>query len=80
MNSSKNKYNSKIILFFNLYSTSLDVAENWKFSTFFCGSCILFTGSIKYGIQQILVKIESHDIIYTFKNYFVIMFSVFSFP
>ena len=33
----------------------------------------------KYFFQQINFKIGSHDTNYTFKNYFVIVFSVFNF-
>ena len=44
-----------------------------------CGSYALFTGSTSTFLSKFFFKIGSYGIIYTFKNYFAIMFSVFSF-
>ena len=41
-------------------------------------SCILFMGPASTFFNKIFIKIESHGTIHTFKNYFIIVFSVFS--
>ena len=43
------------------------------------GSCALFMGPTKLFFNKIFIKNGSHGTIYTFKNYFVTVFSVFSF-
>ena len=43
------------------------------------GSRILFTRFTSTEFSKIFIKTESHGTIYTFKNYFVIVFSVFNF-
>ena len=48
-------------------------------SVFFSGSCALFTGPVSTFKKKKKIKTEFYDTIYTFKNYFVIIFSVFSF-
>ena len=45
---------------------------------FFSGLCSLFTESTNFIFNKIFIKNESHGTIYTFKNYFVIVFLVFS--
>ena len=45
---------------------------------FLCGSHILFIGPASTDLHKINFKIRSHGTIYTFKNYFVTVFSVFS--
>ena len=59
----------------------MDKAET-KFSAVFyvfSGFYVLFTGSISTLFSKKNFKIKSHGTIYTFKNYFAIMFSVYSF-
>ena len=53
----------------------------WLFNQFSatCGSHALFTNPQILLFSNFFIKNESHDTIYTFKNYFAIMFSVFSF-
>ena len=41
-------------------------------------SRVLFTAFISTFFNKIFIKIESHDTIYIFKNYFAIVFSIFS--
>ena len=41
-------------------------------------SRVLFTAFISTFFIKIFIKTGSHDIIYLFKNYFAIMFSIFS--
>ena len=43
------------------------------------GSCALLTGFISTFFHKIFIKTRSHVIIHTFKNYFVTVFSIFSF-
>ena len=43
-----------------------------------CGSYALFTGPTSTFLIKFFFKIGSYDTIYTFKNYFAIMFSVFN--
>ena len=43
------------------------------------GSRILFRGFTSTEFSKIFIKIESHNTIYTFKNYFVIIFLIFNF-
>ena len=40
--------------------------------------CVLFMGPASTFFNKIFIKIGSHDTIHTFKNYFVIVFSVFN--
>ena len=47
------------------------VLNNW--------SRILFTRFTSTEFSKIFIKTESHGTIYTFKNYFVIIFSIFNF-
>ena len=47
-------------------------------SVFSCESRALFTGLTSTIFSNFFFKIESHDTIYTFKNYFATVFSVFS--
>ena len=42
------------------------------------GSRVLFTAFISTFFNKIFIKTESHDTIYIFKNYFAIVFSIFS--
>ena len=52
-----------------------------KFSAAFgalCGSHALFIGFASTDFNKFSFKIRSHDTIHTFKNYFTIVFSVFS--
>ena len=46
---------------------------------FFPGSHTLFTGPVSTEFSKFFFKIGSQGIIYTFKNYFAIVFSVISF-
>ena len=46
---------------------------------FFYGSHALFMGPASTDFSKFFFKIGSHDTIHTFKNYFVTVFSVFSF-
>ena len=46
---------------------------------FFCGSCALFIGPTSTDFSKFFFKIGSHDTIHIFKNYFTIVFSIFSF-
>ena len=48
-------------------------------SVFSCGSGALFTGSTNIIFSNFFFKTGSHGTIYIFKNYFAIIFSVFSF-
>ena len=48
-------------------------------SAFFCGSCALFTGPAVKDFGNFFFKTESHGTIYTFKNYFDTVVSVFNF-
>ena len=43
------------------------------------GSRILFRGFTSTEFSKIFIKTESHNTIYTFKNYFVIIFLIFNF-
>ena len=45
-------------------------------SSIFCGFCALFIGSASTFSQKNKFKTGSHGTIYTFKNYFVIVFLV----
>ena len=45
----------------------------------FIGFHVLFTGSISTLFSKINFKTKSHGTIYTFKNYFIIMFLVYNF-
>ena len=40
---------------------------------------ILFIGFISNFFSKIFIKIESYNIIYTFKNYFITIFLIFNF-
>ena len=44
-----------------------------------CGSYVLFTGPTNFFFSKTFIKNGSHGIIHTFKNYFAIVFSIFSF-
>ena len=57
------------------------IALRMKFSIVFgilCGSRALFTGLASTDFSKIFFKTESHGTIYTFKNYFAIVFLIFS--
>ena len=41
--------------------------------------CVLFIGFISNFFSKIFIKIESYNIIYTFKNYFITIFLIFNF-
>ena len=45
---------------------------------FLCGFRALFTGLASTNFNKFFFKIESYDTIYTFKNYFVIVFLILS--
>ena len=45
---------------------------------FLCGSHVLFIELINMNFSQFFFKIEYHSTIYTFKNYFVTVFSIFN--
>ena len=47
-------------------------------SILFSGSCVLFKDSQILFFNKIFIKNWSYSTIYTFKNYFVIIFSVFN--
>ena len=61
-------------------SVSLDCEEkeNIGYLCFFCGSRALFTGPVRTDFSEFFFKTRSHSTIHTFKNYFAIVFSVFS--
>ena len=46
---------------------------------FLCGFCALFMGPASMGFSKFFFKTGSHGTIHTFKNYFAIVFSIFSF-
>ena len=46
---------------------------------FVSGSRVLFTGPTSTLFSKIFINIGSHSTIYTFKNYFITVFSIFSF-
>ena len=48
-------------------------------AAFFCESRALFKRPASMDFSKINFKTKSHDIIHTFKNYFTIVFSIFSF-
>ena len=48
------------------------------FYCFFSRSCVLFTRPISLFFNKIFIKNRSYGTIHTFKNYFTIMFSIFS--
>ena len=43
------------------------------------GSCALFTGPVSTFFRKENFKIGSQNTIYLFKNYFIIVFSIFNF-
>ena len=61
-------------------SVSLDCTENvfQRVCVLNSGSHALFTGVTSTEFNKIFIKIRSHNTIYTFKNYFVTVFSVFN--
>ena len=64
----------------SIYSVGLDsvcIFPELVFG-FLCGSRALFTGPASTYFSKFFFKTGSHDIIYTFKIYFVTVFSVFS--
>ena len=46
---------------------------------FLCGFCALFMGPVSMDFSKFFFKTGSHGTIHTFKNYFAIVFSIFSF-
>ena len=52
-------------------------SHGWRLA-FLCGSRALFLGSACTDFSKFFFKTESYDIIHTFKNYFVTVFSVFN--
>ena len=59
--------------------TPLSTSTHWPCYGTVNGSHALFMGPTNLTFQQFFIKNGSHSIIYTFKNYFVTVFSVFSF-
>ena len=56
----------------------MDCTENSRHVRlrFLCGSCALFMKSVSTDFNKFFFKNRSYNIIYTFKNYFVIIFLV----
>ena len=57
----------------------LDCTENRGCLRFFPRSCALFMGLASMEFNKFCFKTGSHGTIYTFKNYFAIVFSTISF-
>ena len=59
--------------------TPLSTSTHWPCYSTASGSRVLFTGPTISIFSNFFIKNWSHDTIHIFKNYFVTMFSVFSF-